>query len=192
MLGLRWHTPRAWIDVVLADFVTFLQDHANNERKVAQSALTLATHYPQRTDLVDVALEVADEELAHYRAVWAILKERGQPLGWDSPDPYMTRMFKLLRKRDTDEYLLDRLLLFGVVEARGCERFALVADGLPESDPLKAFYLDLTRSEARHHGQYLRLARQYFAPEVVEARLDALLEAEAVIASEQPLRPALH
>lgn len=192
MLGLRWQTPRAWIDLVLADFVTFLQDHANNERKVAQSALTLATHYPHRTELVDLALEVADEELAHYRAVWAILKERGQPLGWDTPDPYMTRMFKLLRKRDTDEYLLDRLLVFGIVEARGCERFAMVADGLPEDDPLKTFYLDLTRSEARHHGQYIRLARQYFPSEVVDARMDTLLDAEAEAAREQPLRPALH
>jgi tRNA-(ms[2]io[6]A)-hydroxylase len=61
MLGLRWQTPRAWVDAVLADFVAFLQDHAANERKVSQSALVLATHYPNRADLVDLALEIAVE-----------------------------------------------------------------------------------------------------------------------------------
>lgn len=192
MLGLRWQTPRAWADVVLNDFTTFLQDHAANERKVAQSALVLATHYPQRADLVDAVLEVAEEELAHFRAVWLVLKERGQTLGWDTPDPYMTKMFSLMRKRDTEEYLLDRLLLYGIVEARGCERFAMVADALPETDPLKEFYLELTRSEARHHGHYLRLARLYFAGDVVQARLDELLSSEAEIAASMPLRPALH
>lgn len=192
MLGLRWQTPQAWANVVLNDFTTFLQDHAANERKVAQSALVLATHYPQRAELVDAVLEVAEEELAHFRAVWLVLKERGHTLGWDTPDPYMTRMFSLMRKRDTEQYLLDRLLLYGIVEARGCERFAMVADALPETDPLKEFYLDLTRSEARHHGHYLRLARLYFANDLVQARLDELLNSEAEIAASMPLRPALH
>jgi tRNA-(ms[2]io[6]A)-hydroxylase len=192
MLGLRWQTPRAWVDAVLADFVTFLQDHAANERKVSQSALVLATHYPNRADLVDLALEIAEEELAHFRDVWRLLKTRGEPLGPDAPDPYMKALFALMRKRDMDEYLLDRLVLYAIVEARGCERFGLVADALPESDPLKAFYLDLTRSEARHHAHYLRLARAYFPADVVAERLDALLDHEAEIARALPFRPALH
>lgn len=192
MLGLRWDTPPDWVAGVLSNFEVFLQDHAANERKVSQSALMLAANYPTRSELVDLAIEIAEEELEHFRAVWIILKERGLPLGWDTPDPYMKRMFSLLRKRDVDEYLLDRLVVFSIVEARGCERFALVAQALPESDPLKAFYLDLERSEARHHGHYLRIARLYFPAEVVQARLDEVLDIEAEIARTTPLRPALH
>lgn len=192
MLGLRWHTPRAWVDAVLSDFEAFLQDHAANERKVSQSALVLATHYPNRADIVDLALEIADEELQHFRDVWRILKARGAPLGLDAPDPYMKALFSLMRRRDMDEYLLDRLVLYSIVEARGCERFGMVADALPEEDPLKAFYRDLERSESRHHAHYLRMARNHFPAEVVAARLDELLDAEAEVVASLPFRPALH
>lgn len=192
MLGLRWQTPREWVDSVLADFVTFLQDHAANERKVSQSALVLATHYPNRADIVDLALEIAEEELTHFRDVWKLLKERGAPLGPDAPDPYMKALFSLMRKRDMEEYLLDRLVLYSIVEARGCERFGLVADALPEDDPLKAFYRDLERSEARHHAHYLRLARAHFPASLVASRLDELLTAEAEVARSIPFRAALH
>lgn len=192
MLGLRWHTPPAWVEAVLSDFLAFLQDHAANERKVSHSAMMLAAHYPHRVELVDLCLEIAEEELAHCRALWAILKARGAPLGWDMPDPYMKRMFELMRRRDVDEYLLDRLLVFGIVEARGCERFALIAEALPSSDPLKHFYVELERSEARHHGAYHRLARLYFPAGLVQERLDHLLDREAEIASTTPFRAALH
>ena len=96
-----------------------------------------------------------------------------------------------LIKRGPEQYFLDRLLVLGVIEARGCERFGLVAEAL-EPGPLKDFYLDITRSEARHHGVFVRLAREYFPDEVVEGRLDELLEEEAKIIDRLPLRPAVH
>lgn len=191
-MGLRWQTPPAWIDAVMGDLTAFLQDHAANERKVCQSALTLAAHYPQRAELIEVALEIASEEMEHFHALTRLLLSRGETLGWDQPDPYMGRMFKLMRKRDTNEYLLDRLLVYAVVEARGCERFGLVAEALPPGDPLADFYLELTRSEARHHASYLRLAKTLFPNEDVGARLDEILDAEAEIAATTPFRPSLH
>lgn len=192
MLRLRHATPAAWFEVVRQDFTTFLQDHAANERKVSQSALVLATHYPERPELIDAALEIADEELAHFRLLWGILKARGATLGFDAPDPYMKAMFAPMRKKLMDEYLLDRLVVYAIVEARGCERFGLVADALGPDDPLGVVYRDLERSEARHHGHYLRLARLYFPAEVVSARLDELLDHEAQVMASLPLRPALH
>jgi tRNA-(ms[2]io[6]A)-hydroxylase len=81
--------------------------------------------------------------------------------------------------------------VLGIVEARGCERFGMVAEAL-DPGPLKSFYTDITRSEARHHGLFVRLAREYFAANVVQTRLDELLEAEATIVEELPLRPAVH
>lgn len=191
MLRLRHATPRAWTDLVRADLTAFLQDHAANERKVAQSALLLATHYPRHVELVDAALEIADEELQHFRLVWGLLKGRGADLGYDAPDPYMKEMFGAVRKKYGDDNLLDRLVMYGIVEARGCERFGLLADAF-EGEPLGPIYRDLERSEARHHGLYLRLARRYFDEAAVDARLEELLVHEAAVMARLPLRPALH
>lgn len=69
--------------------------------------------------------------------------------------------------------------------------FGLVAEAL-EPGPLKDFYLDITRAEARHHGVFVRLAREYFSANAVETRLNELLEEEAKIIETLPLRPAVH
>ncbi|NOQ84941.1 MAG: tRNA-(ms[2]io[6]A)-hydroxylase, partial [Myxococcales bacterium] len=69
--------------------------------------------------------------------------------------------------------------------------FGLVAEGL-DPGALKDFYTEITRSEARHHGIFVRLAREYFPADRVEQRLDELLEGEAEIVDSLPLRPAVH
>lgn len=191
MLRLRYDTPLAWSQMVLDNLDAFLQDHANNERKVAQAALTMAAHNAQYPEIVDAMIELAHEELTHFSQVHDLLKERGVGLGQDQPDPYMGPLHKLIRKGDRDAFLLDRLLVFGVVEARGCERFRMVSEALPEGD-LKEFYLELTRCEARHHGLFTRLARIWFDEDVVVKRLDEILEHEATVVRKLPLRPALH
>ena len=101
MLRLRQATSKAWVETVLADFTTFLQDHAHNERKVSQSALMLAAHYPTRPALVDAALAIAQEELEHFALLWQALKARDAHLGYDVPDPYMKAMFGPMRRRDS-------------------------------------------------------------------------------------------
>jgi len=191
MLALRHETPAAWTDVVLADLDAFLQDHAANERKVAASALWIAVHFPDYDRIVEAMVDLASEEWAHFRQVFALLRERGRGLGQDRPDPYMGRMARLLRKRVVREHLLDRLLLFGIVEARGHERFRMLAEALPPGR-LRAFYERLVEAEARHHVSYLRLARDHFPAAAIEHRLHELLDAEAAIARGLPLRAALH
>jgi tRNA-(ms[2]io[6]A)-hydroxylase len=191
MLDLRYHTPPEWLELVRDNMVAFLQDHAANERKVSQSALGLAVQHPKRRELVDAMVELACEELEHFRQVYALLTARGSDLGVDGPDPYMTELRRGVRKPDVDAYLLDRLLLFGIIEARGFERFHMLATGLDDTQ-LSSFYTELSRSEARHHATYLTLARTYFDEERVEQRLDALLDREAEVMRGLPLRPALH
>ena len=119
-----------------------------------------------------------------------IILDRGLSTQADEKDPYVGALMKLI-KRGPEQFFLDRLLVLGIVEARGCERFGLVAEGL-EPGPLKDFYVEITRSEARHHGVFVRLAREYFPTERVEQRLDELLEGEAQIVDGLPLRPAVH
>jgi tRNA-(ms[2]io[6]A)-hydroxylase len=191
VLALRFQTDPAWAQIALADLDAFLQDHAANERKVSQSALTLLVQHPDRRELVDALVDVAEEEMVHFRQVYRLLVERGSGLAQDAPDPYMGALRRAIRTNPVDDFLLDRLVLFAIVEARGCERFALLAEALPPGD-LKDFYEELVRSEARHHGLYLRLARTYFDAADVDARLDALLDAEAEVMRGLPLRPAMH
>ena len=191
MLRLRHQTPPSWLQAVLGDLDAFLQDHAHAERKVVGAALQLAGHNPKRPALVEAMIELAGEELAHFGEVHRLLLARGTTLGDDRPDAYAGAMHRLLRKRDMDEYLLDRLLVFGVVEARGCERFQLLHEGLP-GGALRQFYGTLLKAEARHHGLFTGLAERYFGRAALSLRLDQILDAEATIAASLPPRAALH
>ncbi len=189
-MRLRVNTSQAWVETVLADFDAFLLDHAACERKASATAMNFVAHYPDRKELVAACIDLAREELEHFYEVYQRIAERGLILAADTKDPYVGRLSREYRK-GSDAYFLDRLLVAGVVEARGCERFGLVAAALP-AGPMKDFYQDIARSEARHQGLFVRLAHVYFAPTVVEARLDELLEVEARIVRELPLRPAVH
>jgi len=191
VLRLRFDTSPRWAEVVLTDLDSFLQDHAHAERKVVQAALQLAGHNPRRSELVDAMIDLAGEELAHFGQVHALLLARGSNLGQDQPDPYAGGMHRLLRKADMNEYLLDRLIVFGVVEARGCERFQLVHEALPPGE-LKDFYGALYRAEARHHGLFTGLAERYYGRDALRSRLDEILDAEAELVASLPHRAALH
>lgn len=191
MLRLRYDTPREWIRAVLEDFDSFLQDHAANERKASASALAIAVHYPDRADLVAAMVELAREEFLHFTEVYGILTQRNRTLGRDAPDPYMREMRRLIRTDREDEYFLDRLLVFGTVEARGCQRFTVLSEAM-EDGFLKEFYARLARSEGGHHGLFVRLAKRYCDADQVRQRLDQILDAEADIAGRLPLRPAVH
>lgn len=190
MLRLRCATDPSWIDVVLGDFDAFLVDHAACERKASATALKLVAHYSDRSLLVRELIPFAQEELEHYAQVMGIILDRGLSTRADEKDPYVGALMKLI-KRGPEQYFLDRLLVLGIVEARGCERFGLVAEAL-EPGPLKEFYADITRSEARHHGLFVRLAKEYFPADQVQTRLNDLLEEEAKIVSHLPHRPAVH
>jgi len=187
---LRVPTRPEWTAAVLADFDAFLVDHAANERKASASALALVAHYPDRRALVERCIALAIEELEHFRDVHARLAERGLVLGPDQRSAYLRELSAGFRD-GSGPYFLDRLLTAAVVEARGCERFGLVAAALP-AGPLRDFYRELARSEVRHQELYLDLAREYFAPEETEARLEEILDAEARVLAALPVRPALY
>lgn len=189
-MQLSSFTPPEWLRTVESDLGAFLQDHASCEKKAVGTALTLAAHYPDRPPLVKAMIGLAQEELEHYGLVFGQLEKRGLSIGRDDKDPYIHALLELTRK-GTEPYLLDRLLLFGVVEARGCERFRILADGLSDPD-LRQFYVTLARAEARHSALFVRLAKQYFAREEVDARLEKLISAEAEIVERLPIRVALH
>ncbi len=190
MSFLRFKTPHAWTQTVLEDFDTFLQDHAAAEKKASGMAVSMLSHYPDRIELVKAMTDLALEEMSHFKEVIKIIYARGKILGDDQKDPYINDFRKAYR-RGTDEYLIDRLLIAGIIEARGCERFALVGEAL-EAGPMKAFYQAIAESEGRHHELFINLAELYFPKEIIAQRLDELLNIEANIVEGLPLRAALH
>ncbi len=189
-MRLKAPTPPAWTAAVLADLDAFLLDHAANERKASSSAMALVAHYPDRSELVERCIALAIEELQHFGQVQARIAERGLVLGPDTRSAYLQELKRQFRE-GSDAYFLDRLLTAGIVEARGCERFGIVAAALPQGS-LKDFYRDLARSEVRHQELYIDLARLYFAADEVAARLEELLVVEASVMAELPIRAALY
>lgn len=189
-MRLRVPTRPEWTAAVLSDLDAFLLDHAANERKASASALALVAHYPDRGELVRRCIALAIEELEHFRDVHARLAERGLTAGPDTRNEYLRRLAGHLRA-ESEAYFLDRLVTASIVEARGCERFGLVAAALPPGS-LRDFYRELARSEVRHQEMYLELARTYFEEAEVAPRLEALLEAEAQVIGELPIRAALY
>ena len=187
---LRYHTPTAWTETVLADFDNFLLDHAAAEKKASGMAISMLSHYPDRPQLVAAMADLAVEELTHYREVVKWIHRRGGITAADTKDPYVVEFRKCIRQ-GSDVYLLDRLLTAGAIEARGAERFGLIADAL-EPGALQRFYQSIARSEERHFELFVELAECYFDNSTVSQRWDELLDAEAAIAATLPLRPALH
>lgn len=187
---LRQASPGAWLQTVLDNFDQFLIDHAAAEKKASGMATSMLSHYPDKPELVEAMCELALEEMLHFRDVVKLLHERGLTLGADTKDHYINAFRKHMR-RGTEVYFLDRLLIGSIVEARGAERFGLIAEALPEGK-LKKFYLAITESEKRHDDLFLKFAYKYFEQEIVEERLDELLDIEAELIRSLPIIAALH
>lgn len=187
---LRHATPDAWTDAVMGDFDSFLLDHAAAEKKASGMAISMLSHYPDKVELVAAMADLAVEELTHYREVVKWIHRRGLVTAADRKDPYVLAFRDCIR-RGREAYLLDRLLTASIIEARGAERFGLVADAL-EAGPLKKFYQSIARSEERHFELFLDLAERYIPAPAVQARWNELLDAEAAIVAALPVRAALH
>lgn len=190
MFELKYHTPFEWTEAVMADFDAFLQDHAAAEKKASGMAMSMLSHYQDRVKLVKAMTDLALEELIHFKQVLKLLTARGVLLADDKKDDYIKNIRKVFR-HGRDEFLMDRLLVAGVIEARGHERFSLVAQALPEGKD-KDFYVAIAKSEEKHKNLFVELAYEYFDKALVDERLEEILIAEAEICEKLPFRAALH
>jgi tRNA-(ms[2]io[6]A)-hydroxylase len=192
MLDLREKTPATWLTAVFSDFDAFLLDHANCERKASATGMSFVARYPDRQKLLDPMIEFAKEELEHFHVMYRICAARGLTLADDYKDPYVNALRSQIRAGG-EIHFLDRLLVSGVVEARGCERLFMVAEALQTREPsLYPAYLDLARAESRHHAFFFRMARLYFSEAEVQERAGQLLDFEAALVTRLPHRPAVH
>ena len=184
-------TSSGWLNKVLDNFDEFLLDHAANERKA--SSMSMVAHYPDKQKLVAAMIDLALEELNHFRQVFRLSCERGLKLADDQKDPYVNDLHKHMRKqsRQTNEYLLDRLLAAAVIETRGAERFTLLAENLIDPQ-LQTFYATLAKSEFNHGDLFVNLANHYFLSEQVTERLMDWLAIEDTVMQTLSIRARLH
>lgn len=190
-LDITVESPQAWVDAVMADFPSFIQDHANCERKASAMAMSLVAKYPDRPLLIQPLIETAIEELEHFRDVVSWMEKLGVSLQKEmKPDAYVNQLIAQVRN-GRDEGLIDRLCLGSIIECRGAERFRLVEEALEEG-PLKRFYKILWASEAKHGNIFVELALHYFDNKIVYSRLNELLEIEGQIVKNLPIQAALH
>lgn len=190
-IDVKSTSKREWIDAVLGDFDTFLQDHADCERKASAMAMSMVAKYPDRKAILPDLIDTGIEELEHFKMVYEIMEKKGVPLAHViKEDLYIKQLIKLCHS-GREERFMDRLLLGSVVETRGAERFKMVADNLIDPD-LKKFYKMLWISEAKHGHIYVKMALNYFPEEQVYPRLDYWTDHEAEILENLEIKSALH
>ena len=191
-LELTVATRPEWAETVVSDLPSFLQDHADCERKASALAMSLVAKYPDRLEIIPELIATGVEELEHFQQVYEVLRRRGIPLAKEiGQDPYIKVLMDLLHT-DSLRRFLDRLLLASIIECRGAERFRLVSEALGDDKELQQFYHDLWVSEARHGHIFVGMALEYFERDREYGRLSELNEAEGRIVDGLELRPRLH
>ncbi|HEX7450434.1 MAG TPA: tRNA-(ms[2]io[6]A)-hydroxylase [Pirellulales bacterium] len=190
MLSLKTSTSPRWLEIVEANLDEVLLDHAHCEKKAAGTAMNLIFAYVERVELVKALSAIVTEELDHFKLVIDLLDERGVRFRRLKPSNYGGQLAQLVRTQEPAK-AVDRLLVAGLIEARSCERFALLKDRLSDR-ALAAFYQGLFESEARHHASYVQLARLFAGEAEVDRRLDELAAAEAEIIDRGDVLPRMH
>ena len=188
ILGLQLPTDPRWINLAEISLEAILTDHAYCEQKAATSCISLIQRYSDREKLVTELAPIVTEEWGHFRLVLAELHKRGLRLGRQRKDVYVNKLLEFQRGGGhADDRFLDQLLTMALIEARSCERFKRLSEGL--SDPyLQQFYRRFMESEAGHYTLFIELAETYLPKEKVRARWKEWLNHETVIMASQELR----
>ncbi|HIO66752.1 MAG TPA: tRNA-(ms[2]io[6]A)-hydroxylase [Flavobacteriales bacterium] len=190
-IDLKCETSPEWVKTVMADFDTFLLDHADCERKASAMAMSFIAKYPDRKEIIPELIETAVEELEHFQLVFDVMLKRGVDVGMEiEKDPYVRQLLKLSHSSGEKRFM-DKLLIASVIECRGTERFKLIAEALEEGE-LKDFYKILWTVEAKHGNVFVKMALEYFSNEEVYSRLEELMLEEAKIVENLELRAAVH
>ncbi len=168
-------TPDRWIENALENQSLMLIDHANCEKKAASTALSLINRYTDNFELLNKMSRLAREEMRHFEQVIALMKRRKIPYEHVSASRYAAGLRSLARKEDPAK-LVDVLIIGAFIEARSCERFALLAPHLDAE--LEKFYLSLLKSEARHYQDYLKLAKTVAGDRSIDDRIELIAQGE--------------
>ena len=181
ILGLHLPTDPRWADLANISLEDILTDHAYCEQKAATSCISLIQRYSDKEKLVSELAPVVTEEWGHFRLVLAELRKRNLRLGKQRKDEYVNNLMPFQKKDGSDDdRFLDRLLIFALIEARSCERFKRLSEGLNDHY-LENFYRRFMESEAGHYTLFIELAETYIEKNKVRLRWQQWLEYEAAV-----------
>lgn len=170
ILGLQLPTDPRWVNLAAISLEEILTDHAYCEQKAALTCISYIQRYSDKKELVEQLAPIVTEEWGHFRQVLSELHKRGLPLGKQRKDEYVNQLLLFQKKGGhIEDRLLDQLLTMALIEARSCERFKRLSDGL-EDEYLRSFYRKFMESEAGHYTLFITLAETYMAKEKVRIR----------------------
>lgn len=181
ILGLKLPTDPRWVNLAALSLEEILTDHAWCEQKAATSCISLIQKYPYKKRLVNELAPIVTEEWGHFRMVLAEINNRNLSLGAQRKDEYVNALLKNSQKGGKAEgRLLDQLLICALIEARSCERFRLLSEGLAD-EYLRKFYRRFMESEAGHYTLFISLANEYLPENQVKNRWKEWLQLESDI-----------
>jgi len=192
LFKLKLATDPRWVNIVEKNIEEILTDHAYCEQKAASNAISIIVKWPEHPEMVSSLLDIAQEELSHFKMVHDKLLARGYNLGRERKDPYVNLLYEFMKKGgDRTHQLMDRLMFAAMIEARSCERFKVLSDEINDDD-LKEFYRELMISEANHYAVFLGFARKYGEESYVEKRWNEWLEYEGEIIKQFGVKETIH
>lgn len=188
ILGLQLPTDPRWVNLAEKTLEDVLTDHAFCEQKAATSCISIIQKYSHLEKLVTELSPIVTEEWGHFRLVLAELHKRGLQLGKQRKDEYVNALISFQQKGgDPEGRLLDQLLTMALIEARSCERFKRLSEGL-EDPYMQKFYRRFMESEAGHYTLFIELAENYINRERVRNRWKEWLDYEATVIRSLDLR----
>src|SRR6476469_9822756 len=188
ILGLQLPTDPRWVNLAEKSIADVLSDHAYCEQKAAVSCISLIQRYSSKEELVNALAPIVTEEWGHFRLVLAELHKRGLKLGVQRKDEYVAALQTFVQKGGSEEgRFLDQMLMMALIEARSCERFKRLSEGL-EDAYLKKWYRRFMESEAGHYTLFLELADRYIEKEKVRRSWLQWLHYEAEVLQTLELR----
>jgi Hydroxylase for synthesis of 2-methylthio-cis-ribozeatin in tRNA len=188
ILGLHLPTDPRWVNLAEKSLEDILTDHAYCEQKAATSCISLIQRYSDKEKLVNELSPIVTEEWGHFRLVLAELQKRSLKLGKQRKDVYVNELLKFEIKGGSEEdRLLDKLLICALIEARSCERFKRLSEGL-DDEYLRQFYRRFMESEAGHYHLFIELAETYIHKTKVRRRWQEWLSYEAAIMQQLDVR----
>jgi tRNA-(ms[2]io[6]A)-hydroxylase len=188
ILGLKLPTDPRWVNLAEMELEEILTDHAYCEQKAATTCISLIQKNPEKQLLVEELSPIVTEEWGHFRAVLAEMKKRNLSLGKQRKDAYVNKLLEFQKKGGSpEERFLDQMLTMALIEARSCERFKRLSEGL-DDDYMRKFYRKFMESEAGHYTLFINLAEHYLDKKIVRSRWKEWLEYEKDVMNSQEVR----
>lgn len=188
ILGLKLATDPRWVNLAEISLEAILTDHAYCEQKAATSCISIIQRYSDKEKLVKELAPIVTEEWGHFRLVLNELHKRGLQLGPQRKDEYVNALLSFQKKGGSrEDQLLDKLLTMAMIEARSCERFKRLSEGLNDTY-LAKFYRRFMESEAGHYTLFIELSEEYIDKEKVRRRWAEWLEHEQTVMKDIELR----